>query len=41
MSGIDLLCAQALGQIRLMTGISFDENQMFEHLKLIALQAVS
>ena len=40
-SGIDLLCAQALGQIRLMTGIHFDVKQMFEHLKHTALQAVS
>lgn len=35
-TGIDLLCAQALGQIRLMTGSTFDDHELFEYLKRIA-----
>jgi len=36
MSGIDLLCAQALRQIGFMTGINFDEEELFIHLKKVA-----
>ena len=35
-TGIDLLCAQALGQIRLMTGMDFDNQELFTHMKSIA-----
>jgi shikimate dehydrogenase len=40
-SGIDLLCAQALGQIRLMTSETFDENEIFSFLKSVALEVVT
>jgi shikimate dehydrogenase len=40
-SGIDLLCAQALGQIRFMTGKTFDDMEMFETLRQVALRALS
>jgi shikimate 5-dehydrogenase len=40
-TGIDLLCAQALDQIRLMTGKSFDAKDMFGLLKKVALEEVS
>jgi shikimate dehydrogenase len=40
-TGIDLLCAQALDQIRLMTGKSFDVKDMFTLLKKVALEKVS
>lgn len=39
-SGIDLLCAQALGQIRLMTSVTFDDYELFSYLKSVAEQAL-
>lgn len=41
MTGIDLLCAQALRQIELMTGINFDEAELFTHLKKVAEEHLS
>ena len=40
-TGIDLLCAQAIDQIRFMTGKEFDNKEMFEFLKHVALKALS
>ena len=39
-SGIDLLCAQALDQIRLMTSVSFDDDELFTFLKSVAEKAL-
>jgi shikimate dehydrogenase len=39
-SGLELLCAQALGQIRLMTSVSFDEDELFGFLKSVAEDAL-
>ena len=41
LSGIDLLCAQALDQIRLMTSVAFDDLELFSYLKSVAEQALS
>lgn len=40
-TGIDLLCAQALGQIRFMTGTDFDDQELFAHLKYVAEEYLS
>ena len=40
-SGVELLCAQALDQIRLMTGAIFDSDELFEFLKSSAERALS
>lgn len=39
-TGVDLLCAQALDQIRFMTGENFDNDEMFHFLKEEALKHV-
>lgn len=40
-TGLDLLCAQALRQVSLMTNSNFDEDRLFNVLKEIAIKAVS
>ena len=39
-TGIDLLCAQALDQISLMTGLSFSKPEIFVELKKVALEQI-
>jgi len=40
-SGVELLCAQALDQIRLMTSATFDSHEVFDFLKFTAERALT
>lgn len=40
-SGVELLCAQALDQIRLMTSATFDSHELFDFLKTTAERALT